>query len=191
MTYDYIVAGGGLIGAAVANGLARKGKKIAVLDEGDRAFRASRGNFGLVWVQGKGAKNPAYAKWSGYAADLWSDFDQELREQTGINTGYARSGGMELAMSEQDWDAQSEDMAAVHKNTDGKFEYEMLDHAELKKRLPKIGKEVVGASYSPQDGHVNPLYLLRSLHQNMQVNSCDYFANRRIEKIEKRDAARF
>ena len=53
MNYDTIVVGGGLVGAAVAHGLGRLGEKVLVLDEGDVAFRASRGNFGLVWVQSK------------------------------------------------------------------------------------------------------------------------------------------
>jgi glycine/D-amino acid oxidase-like deaminating enzyme len=46
--YDAIVIGGGLVGSAIAYGLARSGQKAALLDEGDVAFRASRGNFGLV-----------------------------------------------------------------------------------------------------------------------------------------------
>ena len=29
---------------------------MVLLDEGDIAYRAARGNFGLVWVQGKGAR---------------------------------------------------------------------------------------------------------------------------------------
>ena len=51
---DVLVVGGGLVGAAVAYGLAREGRKVTVLDQGDNGLRASRGNFGLVWVQGKG-----------------------------------------------------------------------------------------------------------------------------------------
>jgi hydrogen cyanide synthase HcnC len=52
---DVTVIGGGLVGAALAYGLATKGRKVVVLDGGDVAHRASRGNFGLVWVRGKGA----------------------------------------------------------------------------------------------------------------------------------------
>ena len=52
--YDVAVVGGGLVGVATAWGLAREGCRVAVLDEGDRAVRASRGNFALVWVQSKG-----------------------------------------------------------------------------------------------------------------------------------------
>ena len=50
---DVIVIGGGLVGTAVAYGLSQLGKNITVLDEDDDAFRASRGNFGLIWVHGK------------------------------------------------------------------------------------------------------------------------------------------
>ena len=44
--YDLAVIGGGLVGSAVAWGAARRGQRVAVLDEGDLAYRASRGNFG-------------------------------------------------------------------------------------------------------------------------------------------------
>ena len=37
---DVIVAGGGLVGMAVAWGLARGGAQVVVIDEGDDAFRA-------------------------------------------------------------------------------------------------------------------------------------------------------
>ena len=59
---DTLVIGGGVVGMSVAYGLARAGERVRVLDEGDDAFRAARGNFGLVWVHGKGVDNPAYAR---------------------------------------------------------------------------------------------------------------------------------
>jgi hydrogen cyanide synthase HcnC len=61
---DVAVIGGGLVGSAVAWGLARAGASVTLLDEGDDALRASRGNFGLVWVQGKGDGMPEYADWT-------------------------------------------------------------------------------------------------------------------------------
>ena len=52
--FDVAVIGGGLVGAAIAFGLRSLGARLAVVDEGDVAHRAARGNFGLIWVQGKG-----------------------------------------------------------------------------------------------------------------------------------------
>ena len=62
--YDVAVVGGGLVGVATAWGLAREGCRVVVLDEGDRAVRASRGNFALVWVQSKGLGLAPYAGWT-------------------------------------------------------------------------------------------------------------------------------
>ncbi len=67
--YDAMVIGGGLVGTAVAYGLTRLGKRPVVLDEGDIAHRASRGNFGLVWVQSKGFGVPEYQRWTRTSAD--------------------------------------------------------------------------------------------------------------------------
>jgi len=36
--FDFAVIGGGLVGAAIAWGLARRGRSVAMLDEGDIAF---------------------------------------------------------------------------------------------------------------------------------------------------------
>ena len=62
--YGIVVVGGGLVGAAIAYGLAAGAKRVAMLAEGDRALRAARGNFGLIWVQGKGVDFPPYAVWT-------------------------------------------------------------------------------------------------------------------------------
>ena len=82
--HDTIIVGGGLVGAAIACGLASTGRRVLVLDGGDDDLRASRGNFGLIWVQGKGADCAAYARWSGLAARRWP--------LQGISKGHLSSG---------------------------------------------------------------------------------------------------
>ena len=62
--FDLAIIGGGMVGSAIAYGAAKRGARTVLLDEGDVAFRAARGNFGLVWTQTKGDKMPAYAAWS-------------------------------------------------------------------------------------------------------------------------------
>ncbi len=50
---DTLVIGGGVVGMSLAYGLARAGDRVCVLDQGDDAFRAARGNFGLVRCRAK------------------------------------------------------------------------------------------------------------------------------------------
>ena len=184
-TFETIVVGGGLVGAAVAMGIASKGHSVAVLDGGDSDFRASRGNFGLTWVQGKGADNPAYAQLNILGARLWPAFSEALEDATGISVGYRKPGGLEFCLSEAEWEERSQEMRLVSQHTNGEFTYEMLGHDDLKQRVPLISDSVLGASYSPHDGHLNPLYLLRALHQNMISNGCRYIPDQVVESVSR------
>ncbi|MDU6747313.1 MAG: FAD-dependent oxidoreductase, partial [Bradyrhizobium sp.] len=83
--YDVAIVGGGLLGSAIAWGLGRLGQRVAVLDEGDIAKRASRANFALVWVQSKGLGMPAYTGWTVRGAKAWPKLAEELKAQTGLD----------------------------------------------------------------------------------------------------------
>ena len=89
--YEFAVVGGGLVGSAIAWGLARLGQRVVVLDQGDIAYRASRGNFALVWVQSKGLGMPEYAGWTKRSSDGWAGFASELKDTTGIATDRAHN----------------------------------------------------------------------------------------------------
>jgi glycine/D-amino acid oxidase-like deaminating enzyme len=94
--YDAIVVGGGLVGSALAFGLQRQGLTTLILDEGDIAIRATRGNFGLIWVQSKGINFSPYAQWTWKSAELWKELSAQLYELTNIDIGYRRPGGAEV-----------------------------------------------------------------------------------------------
>ena len=89
---DTLIIGGGVVGMSVAYGLARAGERVTLLDEGDDAYRAARGNFGLVWVQGKGVGCPNYTRWTLGAAAAWPAFAAELAQRTGVDVEYMMSG---------------------------------------------------------------------------------------------------
>ena len=183
--FDAIVIGGGLVGTAVAYGIARLGKKPLLLDEGDIAHRASRGNFGLVWVQSKGFGVPEYQRWTRRSADTWADFSQELMQETGIYSGHERPGGVSICLSEEELDRRRKLMEQLHLEAgETNFDYEILYHAALSKLIPAIGPDVVGASYTPYDGHANPLYTLRALHAALIKHGGVYVPNARVEAIE-------
>ncbi|MGZ8198206.1 MAG: NAD(P)/FAD-dependent oxidoreductase, partial [Burkholderiales bacterium] len=101
--FDVAVIGGGLVGSAIAWGLAKRGLRVGVLDEGDVAYRASRGNFALIWVQSKGLGMPAYSAWTMRSANLWPELAEMLETQTGIDVAFQRPGGFNLALSEREF----------------------------------------------------------------------------------------
>ena len=165
---DVLVVGGGLVGTAVAYGLAREGAKVTVLDQGDGGFRASRGNFGLVWVQGKGYGLTPYARWSRSSSRLWPGLAAALLEETGIDVSLKQPGGFHLCFSDEEMAEREKRLSTLQAELGGEYPYQLLDARELRERIPSVGPEVIGASYTPMDGHVNPLKLLRALHDAIQ-----------------------
>lgn len=182
-TSDLIVIGGGLVGTALAYGATRSGAQVIVLDEGDDAFRASRGNFGLVWVQGKGFGMAPYARWTLRSAARWPELAAALAEETGVDVQLRQPGGFHFCFSEEEMQSRQERMQRIRDDLDGEYGYEMLDHAALLARLPGIGPDVAGASHTPMDGHVNPLKLLRALHTACQLRGVRLHGGHRTSRI--------
>jgi len=158
--------------------LRARGSVPALLDEGDVAYRASRGNFGLVWVQSKGDGAPHYQRWTRRSADEWPALAAELLARTGIAVGHERPGGVHLCLSEAELAARHAMMERMRVQSGNfGFEYRMLDHRELADMLPGLGPSVIGASWTPYDGHANPLNLLHALHVGFVENRGRYLPN--------------
>lgn len=182
--YDVAVIGGGLVGAAIAWGLCRAGERVAVLDEGDVAHRASRGNFALVWLQSKGFGMAAYANWTRRSTEIWPQLAAELAEETGVDVCYQRPGGFNLCLSGQELESRKSYMRRLHNQPElTPYPYEFLDRAEIAKLLPEIGPAVVGGSYCPLDGHANSLRLLRALHGGLRRRGAAYLADAPAESV--------
>ncbi len=184
--FDVAVVGGGLVGVATAWGLSREGCRVVILDEGDRAVRASRGNFALVWVQSKGLGLAPYAGWTIRSSNAWRGFSDLLKQETGLDVSFQRPGGFHLCLSEKELEARANVLKRLH-NQPGIVDYktEILTHDQVKAMLPDIGPEVVGGSFCPLDGHVNSLRLFRTLHAALNARGVTYLPSHRVEAITK------
>ncbi|WP_455921188.1 NAD(P)/FAD-dependent oxidoreductase [Pseudomonas putida] len=181
---EIVIIGGGLMGAALAWGLAGLGHDVLVLDGVDLEPRASRANLGLVWVSDKGLDQPEYALWSRDAALQWPALAAALAHETGIDVQLQQPGGFNFALSEAEFDLLRANMATIARQTAGGLDnYEVLDRQQLRHRLPAIGPDVAGATFCPFDGHVNPLRLLRALHVGLLKRGAHYRAHHPVASL--------
>ncbi|GAB1576825.1 NAD(P)/FAD-dependent oxidoreductase [Bordetella petrii] len=182
--YDVVVVGGGLVGSALAYGLRREQARVAVLDEGDVAYRASRGNFGLVWVQSKGMGLPRYGVWTLTSASLWPTLAAELLDKTGIDVRLEQRGGLHVLLSDEERDARVRFMTGLLAQPGmSSYEWKLLDRHEVADLVPGVGPEVRGATWTAVDGIANPLKLLRALHAAFARDGVDYLPRRPAQEI--------
>jgi glycine/D-amino acid oxidase-like deaminating enzyme len=162
---EFAVIGGGVVGLSIAYGLLKKGKSVTLFDEEDNAHRASRGNFGLVWVQGKGAGMPTYARWTRASARLWRHLADDLFEASGIDISLQQRGGYSIFLDEASLEQRVAIYTTLQEQLGEHYPFEVLGHNAIKKEEPQIGSEVAGAILHHEDGHLNPLNFYRALTQ--------------------------
>lgn len=187
---DTIVIGGGISGAAVALGLARRDNgRVVIFDEQLPSQRLSRGNFGLTWFMPKGANNAVYARWSRMATLRWQEFAADLEKESGYDVELEWNGGAMHAIGEEQFKAYSESVEKLTRvcSEEGlDYPVRMIDRDEFASLVPemKLGDEVSGAMYSAEQGHVNPLMLMGAMRCAFQKRGGLYYGGTTVSAIE-------
>ena len=182
---DILIIGAGIVGAAIGYGLARQGCRVTLLDGDDTDHRAARANFGLVWLQGKGASMPSYHRLTRRSVDAWPGFNDELTRRAGGGLAYEHNGGLAFCLSEAEFEDRRARLHRLHNATGGDQDWEMIERPALERLLPGIalGPDVVGASYGRTDGCCNPLQLLVSLQRGIVGLGGTILGGARVETI--------
>lgn len=160
---NYLIIGGGIVGLSVGFGLLQAGYSVTLIDESDSALRASRGNFGLIWVQGKGVSEPAYARWTQRSATLWPEFARAVEHHSDMSLNLEQSGGLSYYLDEAELYQTAEAYKTLAATLNNDYPFDVLNASQLCAEEPNIGPGVAGGILHHQDGHVNPLRLLAGL----------------------------
>ncbi|MBI5275762.1 MAG: FAD-binding oxidoreductase [Burkholderiales bacterium] len=143
---DVVIVGGGLMGASAAFFLRQRGKSVVLLERGLVGQQASGVNFGNVRRQGRFLPQLPLAH---RARDIWGRLPSLIGEDAEfLPTGHVRVVHTEAQL------ASIEKYAADAKGWG--LDLEIIGPAQLRKRFPFFGPDLVGGSYSPTDGHANP-----------------------------------
>jgi hypothetical protein len=67
---------------------------VILLDGYDPNDPATRANFGLIWIQGKGSNMPAHQMWSHGSGDRRGEFSRGLAEITARDPHVEQNGGV-------------------------------------------------------------------------------------------------
>ncbi|HVH09161.1 MAG TPA: FAD-dependent oxidoreductase, partial [Gemmatimonadales bacterium] len=157
-TADVAVIGGGAIGAACARAAALRGLAVTIFEPGPDPAAASPASAGMLAPQIE-PTDDALLGLSVRARDLYEPLAPELRETTGIDIGFWRSGIAALAFD----DAAAERLRdTVARQRQAGLRCDWLSAAEVHERWPGAAPECQGALFAPEDGALDPQALTRA-----------------------------
>jgi len=156
-TFDWIVVGNGLAGAALGYELARQGLSVLLLERSPDPESATRYSYGGV------------PYWSG-DTDLMRQFCQEgrarylaLTEETGVDTEFR---DLDLLLTVNP-DQTSDDIAQRYAGT--ATPPAPISPQEAVEREPSLNPDAIAGALTVRHGHVNPQALVKAYNNGLQA----------------------
>lgn len=144
---EVVVIGGGVIGCSIAWHLARTGARVTVLEQHAIASAASGASAGGVRQQGRDLRELPLAIRS---IARWEQLEDELE----ADLHYYREGHLTVVEDEADMAAVEAGVAAQREVG---LDLQIVTGSDLHELAPGLADTVIAGTYSPNDGHANPI----------------------------------
>jgi glycine oxidase len=159
-TYDVVIVGGGVIGLAVADALARLGMRLAVVDRRELGREASWAGAGLIPPEAENSSRNPFVALRSLSTRLYPGWSTVLEEETGVDIGYRRSGGVDVAWTEPD---EQELLAKAGRWRAEGIVYERLSRRDFARVEPALSPDLRAVCFLPDRAQVRSPWLLRAL----------------------------
>jgi glycine oxidase len=160
MASDVVIIGGGVIGLSIAYRLGAEGVAATVLDRRELGREASWAGAGLIPANTERLRTSPTVELRSWSAALWPEWSAALRSETGIDNGYRRTGGVDVAFSDQ----EEHDLKAMagRWRTEG-IVFERLAPADFHRVEPALGPDLRAVYFLPDRAQVRNPWHLRAL----------------------------
>ena len=181
------VIGAGIMGAAIAFRLARRGVSVALFDASQPGHGASSHSF--AWINA-GAKEPiGYHNLNRRSLEMWPRFAAEIGDHGDPDSIGLRWGGK---VSWESSPVAAEGLAArVRQLQSWGYPTRLIDADELKRLEPSLDiGPVAAAEYSPNEGQVEPQMVVDACLRRLLESGCEIHANTEVHGFERSDDGR-
>ena len=154
------IVGAGVMGCATALALTERGVQVVVLERAVPGAEASSAAAGILGAQAELHGREDDAALFLRARDAWPSWASALREASGIDVGWRRSGVLRIARSEAE---RGEVMREVAWQRERGMRAELLEPTRAREVEPQLAEDLLAAAHFPDDAQVDPPSLLRAL----------------------------
>jgi len=168
------------MGSAVALRLAQRGIRTTVIERGIPGAEASSAAAGILGPQMEAHGPGPLLELALKSRALYPALAAELRDATGIDVGYDRSGVLALALDEAG--AAELTARAVWQRARG-LRVNALSGDEARSREPALADAVVAALELPDDAQVNARELARAFSQAAAAAGARFLTGRYVRRV--------
>ncbi|MBM7645087.1 glycine oxidase [Scopulibacillus daqui] len=157
--HDVIIIGGGVIGCSIAYYLAKEKHSVLLFEKDRIGEKASSAAAGMLGVQSEIEEDGPLFQLARKSRGLFPHLSEELKELTGIDIGYMKSGALKLAFNPCEF-KQLSDIAEWQKS-----QGEAVDlggQHMIREKVPALSDLAVGGLYFPNEGQVHPVDLTQA-----------------------------
>lgn len=177
---DILIIGGGVVGAACARSLARRGASVTLVEAGPKPGAASLTAAGMLAPLAEAGPEDPLLGLGVRARDYYADLAPVLLDETGIDIGLQKDGILEVAFDEDEVAAVRAEVA-WHRQCG--FTAEWLSAAELQELVPGIAPDALGAAYALEDGALNPLALLQAFVAGAELAGAEIIRGEEVGEV--------
>ena len=171
--FDVAVAGGGVIGGAIALELARAGLRVAVFDRQQAGQEASWASAGILSPAPENPGMVAMVPLAKASLALYSEFVAQVEEISGKSTGFRPKGTLEALFS-HDRKAKLSTIIALHHGLGLKAE--PLRAEDARELEPALSEEVEAAVLRPEEASVDNRELTAAILKAAERSGAEIFS---------------
>jgi glycine oxidase len=179
-SFDVAIAGGGLIGGAVALELAQAGLSVAVFDRGEPGREASWASAGILSPAPENPGAIPMVPLGKASLALYPEFVARVEEISGQNPGFRPRGTVEALFS-RDAVRDLSTIIAVHHGFGLKAE--PLRGDEARELEPAISEEVEAAALRPDEASVDNRALTQAVLRAARIRGVKIFSGQGVEAV--------
>ncbi len=182
-----VVVGAGILGAAIAWRLARRGVRVVLVDKGRAGHGASSHSF--AWINAGGKPPIGYHNLNRRSMEMWPRFAAAIGDHGDPDSVGLRWGGKVSWESDA---AGAERLAAtVRQLQDWGYPSRLIDAGELERLEPALDVgRVVAAEYTPNEGQVEPQMVVDACVRRLRELDCEVIEDTEVTGFEQGDDGR-
>ena len=175
-TTDVVVIGGGLHGLSAAMHLARRGRRVVILESSWVGRHASGGSAaGVRTLNRPLAEVPISLE----AMEMWHNIEAIV----GDNCGFHSYGQITIAEHDHDLPVLEKRLATMH--AAGYRHEELIDRAELLRLVPKLAPHCAGGLIARHDGAADPHRTLKAFRRSAEAAGVTILEGFKVSAIDR------